>query len=152
MRAGNRSRSPAPGSTRRYAGIRRRSGGLSAGLGDLSAVGMVAVDGTSGTLIAIHGVGRPVAPLSLYSSPADPARVRQIAAIAPAESAARGATSPLARVLALQAAPSVTRVLHEADWITGLRIPMKSDMHSNSKPATDSDLKPAGYSDLMSAT
>ena len=33
-----------------------------------------------------------------------------------------------------------------------LRIPMKSAMHSNSKPASDSDLKPAGYSDLMLAT
>jgi hypothetical protein len=34
----------------------------------------------------------------------------------------------------------------------GLRIPTKSAMHSNSKPATDSDFKPARYSDLMSAT
>jgi hypothetical protein len=33
-----------------------------------------------------------------------------------------------------------------------VRIPMKSAMHSNSKPATDSDFKPARYSDLMSAT
>jgi hypothetical protein len=33
-----------------------------------------------------------------------------------------------------------------------LRIPMKSAMHSNSKPATDSDLKPVRYSDLKSAT
>ena len=108
-----------PAVRRDPAALWRAVGWALAGLGDLSAVGMVAVDGTSGTLIAIHGVGRPVAPLSLYSSPADPARVRQIAAIAPAESAARGATSPLARVLALQAALSVTRVLHEADWITG---------------------------------
>jgi hypothetical protein len=29
---------------------------------------------------------------------------------------------------------------------------MKSAMHSNSKPASDSDFKPAMYSDLMSAT
>jgi hypothetical protein len=29
---------------------------------------------------------------------------------------------------------------------------MKSAMHSNSKPASDSDFKPARYSDLMSAT
>ncbi len=28
---------------------------------------------------------------------------------------------------------------------------MKSAMHSNSKPASDSDFKPAVYSDLMSA-
>ncbi len=35
---------------------------------------------------------------------------------------------------------------------TLVRIPMKSAMHSNSKPATDSDFKPARYSDLMSAT
>lgn len=111
-----------PAARRDPAALWRAVGGALAGLGDLSAVGMVAADGTSGTLIAIDGAGRPAAPLSLYSNPADPARVRQIAAIAPAESAARGATSPLARVLALQAAPSVTRVLHEADWITGLRI------------------------------
>ena len=36
--------------------------------------------------------------------------------------------------------------------LSSVRIPMKSAMHSYSKPASDSDLKPAGYSDLMSAT
>jgi hypothetical protein len=38
------------------------------------------------------------------------------------------------------------------DELHQMRIPMKSAMHSNSKPATDSDFKPARYSDLMSAT
>ena len=90
-----------------------------AGLGDLGAVAAVAVDGTSGTLLAIDGAGRPVTPLSLYNDPAAPALVQRIAAAAPAESAARGATSPLARLLALQAAPGAVRMLHEADWIAG---------------------------------
>ena len=58
-------------------------------------------------------------PLSLYNDPAAPALVQRIAAAAPAESAARGATSPLARLLALQAAPGAARVVHEADWIAG---------------------------------
>jgi ribulose kinase len=40
-------------------------------------------------------------------------------AVAPAETVARGPTSALARAIALQKEPGVTRVIHQADWISG---------------------------------
>jgi sugar (pentulose or hexulose) kinase len=88
-------------------------------LGALGAIRGVAVDGTSGTLVAIDAGGSPRAPAELYNDPAAPALVARIAALAPGESAAHGAASPLAKLLALRARPGVARVLHEADWIAG---------------------------------
>jgi len=62
---------------------------------DLSDVGALAVDGTSGTLLAVRADGIPVGGLSLYSDP--------------------GAAP--ARAAAMLARPAAARVLHEADWI-----------------------------------
>jgi sugar (pentulose or hexulose) kinase len=45
--------------------------------------------------------------------------MRAITDSAPEESAARGATSALARVLMMQNRPGVRHLLHQADWITG---------------------------------
>ncbi len=92
--------------------------GLRAGA-DLSRVRAVAVDGTSGTVLPVDLAGVPVGPASLYNDPADPAMVRRVAAFAPAESAAHGATSPLAKLLVMQTALGVAHVLHQADWIAG---------------------------------
>ncbi len=86
---------------------------------DLSGVRAIACDGTSGTVLAIDAAGRPLAPARMYNDRAEPDLVRRIAAIAPPESAAHGATSPLARLLALQRLPGIARVLHQADWIAG---------------------------------
>jgi sugar (pentulose or hexulose) kinase len=86
---------------------------------DLSGVRAIACDGTSGTLLAIDAAGRPLASAQMYYDRAEAALVRQIEAIAPAESAAHGATSPLARLLVLQRLPGIARVLHQADWIAG---------------------------------
>ncbi len=86
---------------------------------DLAGVAALAVDGTSGTLLATDAAGRPLGPASLYNDIADPALVGRIAAAAPADSAARGATSPAARLLALQHRPGTKLVLHEADWVLG---------------------------------
>lgn len=87
---------------------------------DLSLVRGLAVDGTSGTAVAVDRLGEPVGPARMYDEPCDDEAVMgAIAAHAPAESAARGATSALARVLMMQGRPGVCAVLHQADWIAG---------------------------------
>ncbi len=79
----------------------------------------VAVDGTSGTVLAVDAAGAPLGPASLYNDPADPEAVRTVGTAAPADSAARGATSPLAKLLGLRATPGIARMLHQADWVAG---------------------------------
>jgi D-ribulokinase len=86
----------------------------------LSRVRALAVDGTSGTMLAVDRFGEPVGPARMYDEPCDDDTVmRAIAAHAPAGSAARGATSALARVLMMQGRPHVRQLLHQADWISG---------------------------------
>jgi sugar (pentulose or hexulose) kinase len=91
--------------------------GSSCGLGEVRAL---AVDGTSGTMLAVDRFGEPVGPTRMYDEPCDDETViRTIAEHAPAQSAARGATSALARVLMMQGRPGVRHLLHQADWISG---------------------------------
>jgi D-ribulokinase len=85
---------------------------------DLSRVRALAVDGTSGTMLAVDRFGEPVGPARMYDEPCDD-DTRAIAEYAPAESAARGATSALACVLMMQGRPNVRHMLHQADWISG---------------------------------
>ena len=86
---------------------------------DLAGVEAVAVDGTSGTVLPVRADGAPAGNLSLYNDAAGPVHVAAVAASAPPASAARGATSALARAIGMQAAPGLARLLHEADWIAG---------------------------------
>ena len=86
---------------------------------ELKRIGAIAVTGTSGTILGVHANGRPVAPAQMYNSQASAKILRRIAAVAPAETVARGPTSALARAIALQKEPGVTRVIHQADWISG---------------------------------
>jgi D-ribulokinase len=86
---------------------------------DLSAVRAIAVDGTSGTVLPVDAAGAPLGLASMYNDPADAADVARLCAVAPAGSAARGATSPLAKLLALQSVPGIARMLHQADWVLG---------------------------------
>jgi sugar (pentulose or hexulose) kinase len=87
---------------------------------DLSHVRALAVDGTSGTMLAVDQLGEPIGPARMYDEPCnDETIIRTIAEHAPAESAARGATSALARVLMMQGRPGVRHMLHQADWISG---------------------------------
>ena len=88
---------------------------------DFSGIVALAVDGTSGTMLAVDGDGEPVGPASLYDEPcADDSIVARIAAAAPPDSAALGRTSALARVLTMQNRPRARFVVHQADWIAGL--------------------------------
>jgi D-ribulokinase len=87
---------------------------------DIAGVRGVAVDGTSGTMLAVDAEGRPVGPARLYDEPCDDENVlNAIDTYAPADTAARGRTSALARVLLMQRRPGVRRMLHQADWIAG---------------------------------
>jgi len=84
---------------------------------DLSGVRCIAVDGTSGTLLLLNDAGQLMREASLYNDPAPEEAVRAVAAAAPAGSAAVGAASPLAKLLAMQGVPGTARLSHQADWI-----------------------------------
>jgi D-ribulokinase len=77
----------------------------------------LALDGTSGTVLAIDGQGAPLGLASMYNDLAERAEVDRVTAVAPAETAARGGSSPLARALTLQ--KGAARILHQADWLVG---------------------------------
>jgi D-ribulokinase len=80
----------------------------------------VAVDGTSGTMLAVNEQGRPIGAPIMYDEPCEDVRVLEtIAAYAPRNTAALGRTSGLARALLMQRRPGVRRLLHQADWIAG---------------------------------
>ena len=101
-----------------WRGVEQALGDLRAAA-DLGGVRAIAVDGTSGTVVAIDAAGTPLGPASMYNDPADPALVARVAAVAPQESAAHGATSPLAKLLGLQDAAGIARMVHQADWVLG---------------------------------
>ena len=86
---------------------------------DLARIGALAVDGTSGTLVAVDELGRPLAAGSLYNDRADDTAVAAVGQSAPARAAVHGATSPLARAARLQRTSRVARIIHQADWIAG---------------------------------
>ena len=62
-------------------------------------VGAIAVDGTSGTILMVNADGTPAGLASMYNDVAEAADLAIVAAVAPAETAALGSTSPLARAL-----------------------------------------------------
>lgn len=80
-------------------------------------VSALAIDGTSGTILPVDVGGRPLGLASMYNDIAEPEYVQRISAVAPPETAAHGATSPLARLLPLQG--NASRILHQADWLLG---------------------------------
>jgi sugar (pentulose or hexulose) kinase len=86
---------------------------------DRSAVRAIAVDGTSGTVLAVDESGAPLAPARMYNDAEATEATAVIAAVAPPTTAAHGASSALARAIELQQAPGVARVLHQADWVAG---------------------------------
>jgi sugar (pentulose or hexulose) kinase len=87
---------------------------------DRTRVRAIAIDGTSGTVLPVSAGGAPLAVPMMYNDPVDDADIlARIAAHAPKESAAHGATSGLAKVLAFQSIPDVFRIIHQADWLAG---------------------------------
>lgn len=86
---------------------------------DLARVGALAVDGTSGTLVAVDDRGIPVTAGSLYNDRADETSIAVVERAAPAHAAVHGAASPLARAMRLLQAGGVAKILHQADWVAG---------------------------------
>jgi sugar (pentulose or hexulose) kinase len=100
-----------------WAAVRSALGGVLAAI-DRSRVVAMAVDGTSGTMLPVDAGRRPLAAPLMYNDPvADQAILDAIAAHAPRESAAHGATSGLAKLLVFQAIAGTDRVIHQADWL-----------------------------------
>jgi D-ribulokinase len=77
----------------------------------------IAIDGTSGTILPIAADGTPTGLASMYNDMAEPADVAMVASAAPKDTAALGATSPLARALPLRS--GAARIVHQADWLMG---------------------------------
>ncbi|MCX8502536.1 MAG: carbohydrate kinase [Alphaproteobacteria bacterium] len=84
---------------------------------DRNRIAALAVDGTSGTMLAVDTMGMPLADGLMYNdSCQDAAILETIASHAPHNSAAHGPTSGLARALLLQPLGG-SKLLHQADWI-----------------------------------
>lgn len=80
---------------------------------DPARVRAIAVDGTSGTVLAIDPAGAPLGPASLYNDLAPPAIVETIARVGDASSAAQGPSSALGRAIELaRRFPSAARIVH----------------------------------------
>ena len=89
---------------------------------DLEDVERICVDGTSGTLLLIDAAGRPCTSGLMYNDTRAASEAARIAAIAPKESGAHGASSALAKLLHLlgrREARGARFAVHQADWIAG---------------------------------
>jgi sugar (pentulose or hexulose) kinase len=88
---------------------------------DLSRVGALAVDATSGTVLGLDAAHAPVGTALMYDDAPDVGDLPALVArIAPRESAAHGAASGLARAVALKDRDGVVRIAHQTDWIADL--------------------------------
>lgn len=84
---------------------------------DLSKARAVALDATSGTILPVDESSSPLAAGRMYDDADTEDLSAKIAALAPRESAAHGATSPAARALAWLDLPNLHCILHQADWL-----------------------------------
>ncbi len=92
-----------------------------------SAIQSIAVDGTSGTMLAIDEEGNPLCDALMYHDAIDDEDIMSaIAHFAPRESAVHSQTSGLAKALFFlkkfknhHGQPRLKKVLHQADWIAG---------------------------------
>jgi sugar (pentulose or hexulose) kinase len=85
---------------------------------DLRHIEALSVDATSGTVLGVDEWGVPVTAGRMYNDKALPGTLEALARILPENSAARGATSPLARMIDMQR-PGIHKMLHQADWLAG---------------------------------
>jgi sugar (pentulose or hexulose) kinase len=86
---------------------------------DRSSIRGIAIDGTSGTILPVSDDGTPLGLASMYDDYAEASDLARVTAAAPMDSAARGASSPLARALPLQNTADLAYIIHQADWIAG---------------------------------
>jgi D-ribulokinase len=117
---------------------------------DRTCLRAVAVDATSGTILAVDHAGAPSSEGLMYNDPcADAAVLARIAAGAPAQSAARGPTSGLARALLLQHLRP-HKLLHQADWI-GHHLSGRMVSDANNALKTGYDAVARGWPDWIGA-
>jgi sugar (pentulose or hexulose) kinase len=80
------------------------------------------LDATSATLLLCDPSGQPLGPARMYNDCQAREPAARIAELAPPDCAAHGASSSLAKLLALKAhyqPQSTTLALHQADWLNG---------------------------------
>ncbi len=116
----------------------------------LATVRAVAVDGTSGTILPVDAAGKPTGPLLLYNDRAEPQDLAALAGVMPADSAAGGATSPLARALRLHR-EGASRLLHEADWVAGCFLGRFDVSDANNALKTGYDPRAGAWPDWIEA-
>jgi sugar (pentulose or hexulose) kinase len=88
----------------------------------LADIRALCVDGTSSTLLICDAQGMPLAPALMYNDTRAREAAQQVAAVAPQDCAAHGASASLAKLLwllQLPAARQARHALHQADWILG---------------------------------
>lgn len=120
---------------------------------DRSRIRAIAVDGTSGTVLAVDTAGRPLAPPLMYNDAVEEGEV--LAAVerhAPPASAAHGRTSGLAKAMVLARTPGTARVLHQADWIAGRLRGVFDTTDENNALKTGYDPVAGGWPDWIAAT
>lgn len=112
-----------------------------AGQIDLRDVGAVAVDGTSGTVLALDESLSPLGRALMYDEACpDPKIVASLDSVAPENSPACGLYSALARAAYLARKHDAFRVVHQADWIAmQLGAPVTSDENNALKTGYDLD-------------
>ena len=118
----------------------------------LADIGGVAIDGTSGTMLAIDADGAPVGAPLMYNDPcSDPAIVSAIDRVAPPDSPARGKNSALARAVLLSRHPETAAVVHQADWIAIKLAHGAWASDENNALKTGYDLQARGWPDWLEA-
>jgi sugar (pentulose or hexulose) kinase len=89
---------------------------------DLADIAALCVDGTSSTLLICDARGRPLAPALMYNDTRARDASQQVAAVAPYDCAAHGASASLAKLLWLLQLPvarQARHALHQTDWVLG---------------------------------
>jgi hypothetical protein len=89
---------------------------------ELASVAALSLDATSSTLLLSDASGSPLTPALMYNDARATAAAARIAAVAPADTAARGASASLAKLLWLLQTPAARQAsvaLHQADWLLG---------------------------------
>ena len=88
----------------------------------LESIAAIALDGTSATLLCCDASGTPLSPALMYNDARASEQAAHIEQIAPQDTAARGASASLAKLLWLLQQPAsrtAHHVLHQADWLLG---------------------------------
>ncbi len=81
-------------------------------------IAALAIDGTSGTVLACDEQGTPLSFALMYNDARCTAEAAHVAAVAPADCGAHGASASLAKALfLLEQHPEAHHICHQADWI-----------------------------------